>query len=189
MENEQNSILFDNIGSKLKTVAGIFCWVGIIGYIIGGIAMFILDANALYLDETPYVTYGIIMIILGPIASWLSSLILYAFGKLVEDVEAIRDKNPSIVKVEAAPVIKQPTSKTAKTVVNTEPINSTKKLLSTSTNTDFLPKEEHKVKEEPEHPLPCPLCGENLAFMGWDDTDLQENQICPFCGKEISFNE
>ena len=45
------------------------------------------------------------------------------------------------------------------------------------------------TQKEPEVILPCPKCGENLGFMGWNETDLKEKQVCPFCGKEISFTD
>ena len=43
-------------------------------------------------------------------------------------------------------------------------------------------------KEEFKNTLCCPQCSENLSFMGYDDNDLSESQICPFCGTKISFN-
>ena len=58
-----------------------------------------------------------------------------------------------------------------------------------SNNTNDSTKKEHKEKEEPQNILPCPQCGEDLAFMGWDDNDLKEKQTCPLCGKEILFNQ
>lgn len=51
-------------------------------------------------------------------------------------------------------------------------------------NEDEKAKDEAKKKEETQV-LPCPECGEDLSFMGWDD--LKQKQSCPFCGKEILF--
>ena len=45
-----------------------------------------------------------------------------------------------------------------------------------------------KKKEEPQPVLPCPNCGEDLDFMGWDENALKERQVCPLCGKDITFN-
>ena len=33
----------------------------------------------------------------------------------------------------------------------------------------------------------CPNCQEDLIFMGWEDSDLEESEICPFCDAEILF--
>ena len=33
----------------------------------------------------------------------------------------------------------------------------------------------------------CPNCKEDLFFMGWEDSDLAEAEICPFCDVEILF--
>ena len=77
--------MFNNVGGKIKKIAKIFCWLGIIGSIIGGISMF----------ESFYelsVLYGFLVMIVGSIISWLNSLLFYAFGELVEDIRAIRNK-------------------------------------------------------------------------------------------------
>ena len=52
-------------------------------------------------------------------------------------------------------------------------------------NTPDSIKKEPKPKEAPREILPCPQCGEDLSFMGWDDTELHATLTCPLCGKEI----
>ena len=184
--------MFNNIGSKIKKVAEIFCWLGIIGYAVCGIVMFILAENASYYDETPYIIYGFLLIILGPISSWLSSLILYAFGKLVEDVEAIRDKRPPVVKLESERNGKQLTQETSQNIAKKEksitpPMPSIHPRDTVTVEQNSVEKKESK--QEQKISLPCPECGEDLRFMGWDESDLGQNQTCPMCGKEISFNK
>ena len=191
MERGLNSILFGDIGGKLKKVAAASCWWGAIAYIIAGIAMLIIGIDyADAYDEMPFIIWGIALIILGPIVSWLGSLVLYAFGKLVEDVEAIREKRPPTIKVEAI-TPKQPVPKTPQAVVKEEKVDS-KKTPETLSNNIGVPLEQEQKqeeKEEPSEPLFCPHCGEDLAFMAWDDNDLKEKQTCPMCGKEILFNQ
>jgi hypothetical protein len=52
-------------------------------------------------------------------------------------------------------------------------------------NTPDSIKKEPKPKEASREILPCPHCGEDLSFMGWDDTELHATLTCPLCGKEI----
>ena len=41
--NKEKSDMFSNIGSKIKAVARVFCWVGIVLSLIVGIVMFALS--------------------------------------------------------------------------------------------------------------------------------------------------
>ena len=67
--------MFDNVGYKLKVVAKIVCWIGIIAAVVSGIAL-IVQRMALV---------GIVTIIGGALIAWLSALGLYGFGELVEN--------------------------------------------------------------------------------------------------------
>ena len=44
---------------------------------------------------------ALITLFCGPVAAWVSSWILYAFGQLVEDVHAMRDKEGTTEEVNA----------------------------------------------------------------------------------------
>lgn len=73
--------MFDNIGSKLKSVAKTYAWVGIILFgIVGLITMF---AN----PDTPIP--GILVIAIGCGSSYASSLVLYGFGQIVENTDKL----------------------------------------------------------------------------------------------------
>ena len=75
--------MFDNIGRKIKFVASLICWVGIIGcFVLGGI---LLD-DAYY--DIEYVI-GYVILIGGPIISWVSSFFMYGFGELIEETSGI----------------------------------------------------------------------------------------------------
>ena len=76
--------LYENIGAKIKNWAKWIFIAEAIGAIITGLAL-------LFLDEE-LILCGLLVIILGPIVAWVGSWILYAFGELVEDVHAIRNK-------------------------------------------------------------------------------------------------
>ena len=67
--------MFSNIGGKIKTMMTVNCWILIILSIIIGIAMLVSGAAL----------GGIIVLIVGPIAAWESTSVLYGFGELVEN--------------------------------------------------------------------------------------------------------
>ena len=85
----RNSFMFDNIGKKIQNVAKVICWIGIIASIYTGISILYSSFNYSYFGYQVFV--GPIVGILGCLLSWLSSLLIYGFGKLVEDTEAIRN--------------------------------------------------------------------------------------------------
>ena len=70
--------MFDNIGSKIKTLAKVVCWIGIIGSIIAGIAMIAT------LGEVGVLS-GPLTIVLGALLSQVGSFVLYGFGEMVEN--------------------------------------------------------------------------------------------------------
>lgn len=67
--------MFTNIGSKIKGATKVFCWLLIALFVIIGVALLVSDA----------VLNGIIVLIAGPLATWVSSFVLYGFGELVEN--------------------------------------------------------------------------------------------------------
>ena len=71
--------MFDDIGGKLKTVAKVSCWIGIVCSVIFAIVFF--ASNDRY---NPTILPGFICLIVGPLASWLGSLTLYGFGELID---------------------------------------------------------------------------------------------------------
>ena len=84
--------LFKNIGEKLKGWAMCLFVLEVISAIIGGIGLIAADDGNVI---------GLVVLIGGPIAAWISSAVLYAFGELVEDVHAIRDKEGTTAEVRA----------------------------------------------------------------------------------------
>lgn len=70
--------MFDNIGSKIKTLASVICWLGIIGCVLCGIALMIAIRRFGFL-------IGLFIIIFGSLFSWISSFVLYGFGEIVEN--------------------------------------------------------------------------------------------------------
>ena len=70
--------MFDNIGRKIKTLAEVLCWLGIIGSII--IAVMMVNN-----DYTETRITGWITLFAGPLVSWISSSTLYALGEIAEN--------------------------------------------------------------------------------------------------------
>lgn len=84
--------MFDNVSSKIKALALCIFWGGCIASIIGTI---ILAANALehaYSQIENLASLSIkslLLIIIGPIASYISAIFIYGFGQLIENTDVL----------------------------------------------------------------------------------------------------
>ena len=78
-DEDNESILFSNIGSKIKNLASVIAWIGIILSVILGIVTFETSAGL-----------GFLIMIFGGLVSWIGSFILYGFGQLIENTDEIR---------------------------------------------------------------------------------------------------
>ena len=74
--------MFDNIGEKIKSYAQVVCWIGIIASVIYGIVLMATDDDLIFL--------GFIVMVIGALVSWASSLTLFGFGEIIEDTKSIR---------------------------------------------------------------------------------------------------
>ena len=80
--------MFNNIGGKIKGLAKFMCWLGIILSVIIGIVLIIgaTNRNGYYrYTDTTTIIYGIIVIVMGSLLSWIGSFVLYGFGELVDN--------------------------------------------------------------------------------------------------------
>ena len=68
--------MYDNIGGKIKGLAKVIFFVEAIAAVITG---FVFMAAHDYL-----IPVGLLVMILGPIVSWVSSWLLYGFGELID---------------------------------------------------------------------------------------------------------
>ena len=80
--------MFDEIGDKIKRVAKILCWIGIVGSVIIAIITFV-KASESYRTEGYYTAMGWILLIAGPLYSWVSASLAYGFGELIEKATEI----------------------------------------------------------------------------------------------------
>ena len=76
--------MFENIGRKIKMVARIGCWLGIIASVV--IAIVLWANNSYYYPTTGT---GLIVLIGGSLASWLGSLFTYGMGDLIENISVL----------------------------------------------------------------------------------------------------
>lgn len=156
------SILFDNIGRKIQIVAKVTMFVNIIASFIGGIVMIIMS-----LINFEYMWFGILLapfaIVIGCISAWLSVICLYGFGKLIEDVEWIRNTNKTPTKA----IAPQVTTVTDKTV--------------TSQNNTY-PEKSYKTKKENTAPKANSNDGQIWICGKCDSKNLATNPKCWSCG-------
>ena len=79
--------MFDNIGGKIKGLAKACCFIGMALSVLTGGAAVIYARNV----------SGIIMVIVGCIASWIGSFAVYGLGELIETTQ---DNNRQLRKIE-----------------------------------------------------------------------------------------
>lgn len=73
--------MFDNIGKKIKSLANVLCWVGIVAYVIAAIIMISIGVDEY---EDGLTIFGVILLFVGPLMSWISSFFMYGFGELID---------------------------------------------------------------------------------------------------------
>lgn len=81
--------MFENISDKIKTLAKITTIVGIAFFIICGLILIVSNQ----------ILSGLIIAVLGSLASWVGSFVLYGFGELIENTSRpIYTRSNSLVK-------------------------------------------------------------------------------------------
>ena len=141
--------MYDNIGSKIKIAAQIVFTLGVIGSIIFGFVICFgsEDFNAV----------GLLYILLGGISSWISTLLMYGFGELIERVCSIDKKAPT---------------NTSLRIVNKRENSATiKKPITDITNKKENVDKNINKSSSVEHSWRCSNCNEMIS----DD-------VCPYCG-------
>ena len=163
--------LYKNIGGKIKSWAKWIFIAEAIGAIMSGVALF---SKAEY-DEI-FVLYGFLTIILGPIVAWVGSWILYAFGQLVEDVHAMRDKEGTTKEVRAKHEAEARMKYEAEQKAQQEAVERAKR------EAEEIAKwqEENQLTDEDFIDSACPKCGEILSFL-----KNETKGVCPNCDTEF----
>ena len=85
--------MWNNIGGKIKGLAKVVCWIGIIGSIIGGIVMIIAGASmsSRYNSDAKviYILSGFGMMVLGSLFSWIGRWLTYGLGQLIQNSDEL----------------------------------------------------------------------------------------------------
>lgn len=66
--------MFNNIGSKIKSLAKVCAWVGIIISVLVGFVFLFVNAGV-----------GLMVLVFGVLGSWVGSFMTYGFGQLIEN--------------------------------------------------------------------------------------------------------
>lgn len=98
---------FDNAGRKLQYLAIITMGVGILGSLVSGIVVWYNSWELGFL-------YFLLIAGVGSLSSYISSLFIYAFGELVENVASIEDDTGHFRKKNMKPDEEMETEKTVK---------------------------------------------------------------------------
>ena len=82
--------MFDNIGRKIKGLSNMLFWVGAIAStIIGLVIMGSLANRSRGSEQGAIIFVGILLIAVGIFVSWLSSILLYGYGELIDSNQKI----------------------------------------------------------------------------------------------------
>jgi uncharacterized membrane protein len=82
--------MFNNAGRKIKGYATFVTILGIIFSVIGAIAVWSASSYAYSSASGSMVAAGFLVLIGGIAFSWVGGLMVYGFGQLVDDTQAIR---------------------------------------------------------------------------------------------------
>ena len=138
--------MFNNIGSKIKTIAVVFFTLEMIGVIISALA-------SLFAGGAEGFIIGVIIFVVGFMCAYLSVMLIYAFGELVEN-SAIIASNTSGMSGSS----RHPFMNSGSTIggANQVPINPN----STGSSMHPLFRDEPPVKKDttPDYWV-CPNCG------------------------------
>lgn len=77
---------FENVGRKIKTFARAWFWIETLAGIILGITMIVIGSSGM---NEGLIATGVIMCIAAMFVAWLNTIITYAFGDLVENVDRL----------------------------------------------------------------------------------------------------
>lgn len=150
--------LFSNAGGKIKVLAKVFFVLGIIASVIYGIVVMTLGGI--------HVLYGFLIAIIGSISSWISSILMFGFGTIVENTDKISTRTSDIrhytfemVKTEKDELKKEEEEKKSVAEKNKEHIN-----------------------------FKCPSCKTTLSY-SVSYLEKQSKVVCPMCEHEIDVSK
>lgn len=101
--------MFSNIGKKIKTLAKVMCWIGIICSILVGLFVILFGSYigefatqvsaageelqvlgaVLTIAGRSSIPFGVLIMVVGSLVSWLKSFTLIGYGEIVEETAKI----------------------------------------------------------------------------------------------------
>lgn len=107
MFKKLNQFMFGNVGKVIKKIAQILAWIGIaVSVLLGIVTLTFITADTWY-----FIFVAPLVVCVGWLISWLSSITMYGFGELVDRVIGI-EINTRGNNVENSPNTINPTSET-----------------------------------------------------------------------------
>ena len=85
--------MFNNIGEKIKKLAEILCYIGILFSAIGGLVVMFVGGSSR--SRAPFLI-GLLIIFIGSLFSWIGSFFTYGFGELIVKATEIEKNMQSI---------------------------------------------------------------------------------------------
>jgi len=172
--------MYENIGSKIKALAKVLFALGALAAVFIGFAIM---GNSNDYDD-PMFFIGFAVVVLGPVVALVFSWLIYGFGELIDkacDIEQNTRGNATTYKEHP----KQNDQTQPKINLSAIENHQTTEIIVENSG---LPQQKVVLPKKGNLKLlPCPECGEDLDFMGWNDKELKTTQTCPLCGKEILF--
>lgn len=152
--------MFEEPGHKLKTVAKILCWLGIIGTVIAAVTL----GKDRY-GDFDLLSFALILVI-GCVTSYISSLVLYGFGEMIENTSGISGHTSRIlVKLEGIEQSAGQHSTDKSSAESNHPSNSS---LGARTSTELDLKSKGLIR--------CPECGTIQSI---------DRESCYCCGNKL----
>ena len=82
--------MFNDIGSKIKSLAKIISGVGIVVSLVISIFVFVTLHSTGFIEDEYSIVISIFLIVIGVALSWLATFLLYGYGELIDQTAEIK---------------------------------------------------------------------------------------------------
>lgn len=82
--------MYENVGQKIKSIVSTVSTIGIAAACLIGFAVMVTGCNSYYGPNGFLIFMGIVIMVLGSFIVWLNSLVIYAFGQMVDNSDECR---------------------------------------------------------------------------------------------------
>lgn len=79
----EETVMFKNIGKKIKILALVLFWIQVAAYAITGLVFIIEGVDSRYSGEE-FIFSGLLIMLLGPLVAWIGSFFTYGLGELID---------------------------------------------------------------------------------------------------------